>query len=780
MTAITVVRNDTVNLREYRNTAFTPLQGYSAVTSIGSHNMMSGMTLQHVDEGHMQYTKFVVEGDWVLHFGATVYLLDGTVEFCAAISYGHTGTTKDDPVRVALDITFTWPHNPTPFVLTVDTGPVYSGSIGVESGWAIPPTVFTLDRTTEEQVGTTYVGATKLFVQTSMWKRDPGETGFDDGFKLKFNPNSGFPAPGEEVSDARLLPGYQYGGVWHDESTGKWARADSRQFHTADYGTWYWDGVLDPGGFWLSAKTPPTSENSLSGKWYFQPGSEHADRGYGPVAQAYVYVPKLWNRAVYRFYIKRLAAVYLAKYPHPDATYAGIDYRKYHDFANRRTGRLLGLGVWLVRALTKLQEHSNQNADAEVEELKVALFNLILAIFDRFYEYRKPFALYPNEKAPIYGFWQSGYQRKGVHPDYTCNGTSTIDCVSAWQGGLLWIGVYHFYELLEDYDLRAIPQYVQSILLLDFITRGFGSVKGVYHYFYKWKNSHPYPPPNPLPPTWSTCPAGWPAPILYTKPGYGWWIAYDEYSNSNPHNEDIQYLMAPNHSFELPALTANAIEWANRRGLLVDAKTSEIISDFAGRDVEWQLGYRRDSVADDPVKILDNSCAMLNMGTVFIVLQEAEETIPIEETVVAATSLVVGVEIIDVDTTDSAGAETVVVIVALNQVFIDTEETIPGYETVIVNRGLIRIPTNADGDPDNVVVGEAQPSYYLYRPVAVDNARIYAYETALYTGIDQDIEVIESEILSLREVVDFYLYKRVNLGHAIVTTGGLNGRPLAW
>ena len=554
------------------------------VSGIDTLDILTGLRLVYSDSTYEIYDQFHTYQDVAIQAGVTVNLVTLDYQFVVMVNYGHYGSTVAVPTRRAIGVELTWGSGASSGgVISVDTA---SGT--VQSGNAIPPTIFTWNLVGQTVFGT-FLGKDVAFVENGMWMKNPNSSGVTDRFAVRFEPAR------EDISYSRMMRGATYSGSWvNDDTNGTRVRPDQLGFHTSDGGAWYFWGT----GWWMQTNQP-----SSSADWRYKNDGAHADAGVLPFCQLYQKGGEaIWVNTAYRFIIKQMAARYLGQFPDPNAGYANQYYNDYQHDAMRSKGRIVSSGVWIWRALDRMNTYSSN--DTEVNDLAVAMAQRTINIFQHIYNHIKPYAL-AGEPAPIFGFWQWNQgANEQPHPEagWSLPVNTKMDGIKHWMGGLMWIGFFHLWEGLRELGLSSLIEFTRVRLVMDFIAQGYGSYPdGLFDVMIKWKESHGFAPPNPIPPAWATAPY-WPTPILYTVGGYGWSWEYQRQVN-NTNNADLQYL-----SFPSTATTGQQVavfEFMLREGMVTDptelTKLNEIISDYRHLSYTFHLG--------DSIDILVNETA---------------------------------------------------------------------------------------------------------------------------------------------------------------------------
>lgn len=558
-----------------------------------------GVRLLYSDATWELYDNFHVDGDVALQFGATVNKTTGEYVFCVYCNYGHRGSNKATPARRDISANLGWsseeegaPPPGTAAGFTIDQDPG-SGDWTVFSGQTIPPLIIHWDGNTGSVIGAPFEGYLIAFVETEMWKHYPQEGGEGERFAFRFDPEQEGPYGG--VGYFRMMRGSQYGGAWlNDDAVGTYVRPDLLHFHLADGSCWYKHGD----GFWLQKNQPTTTAG-----WRYLAARTHCTAGYLPFCSAYVKGGvAVHTNPAYHFAIKKFVAQYLAHFPPPFESWPnGFDNDYYND-ANRARGRVIGLGVWIWRALVIVEQYRPN--DAEVATLRLALQQRVLDIFALIYSYAKPFKLLPADPEPIWGMWTTNSVHGSVpHPDAGYGGipsTGKLYDEALWMAGEFWKGLCHLWEGLRELGLQSAVQFHQCRQLMDFVAIGYAGAPnvvdqaGLFGMIAKWKggtnSDHPYPsqyPDFPYKPPWANAPS-WPKPGFEPVGGYGWALEY-AHIFWNWNNDDMQYLSKPSTN-----TTGNRIavfDFIKHESMLSDpadlVKINEIVSDYSGKSYHY-------------------------------------------------------------------------------------------------------------------------------------------------------------------------------------------------
>jgi len=639
------IRNDTEEVSETVVTVMEAFQDMTFDLNVGG-DLMSGMRKVHEDAEYVIYqAQLITSGDAAIQGGFTANKLNAERQIVAMVNYGHKGTETPDPLRQTITASLTWDSGGgsiTGIVLDNDQGGAYT----VLSGSAIPPLILDWNASSKTQTSR-FEGYTVAFVASSMWLRKPADTGVSDRFALRFDPAR------ETTTYSRMMRGTTYGGSWvNDDTWGTRVRPDLLQFHTDNNDAWYKFGRRDRlppngsgNGWWLNTTTQPT----VTSDWTLYPDSQHADAGFGPFCMAYEYGGKaFWSNTAYHMIIMQIAARWLNQFPAPGAGYAGTFFMDYHNDSMRGVGRILAVGIHMWRALVKMTAWRTQN-DTEANTLAAAVGVRWLEIFNHVYHYSKPEAL-GSEPAPIYGYWQRSVKAKepSRHPDagYTVGANEQLSCYQIYQGGLLWQGLLLGYEAMQAFGLTGLREYDRIFQLMRFVALGFAATPGVYTLTFKWKNSHPYEPPSPLPPSWAGAPS-WPAAQTYFLSGFGWSAEYYHMHGEtlgnrpgNANNTDLRYLSFPSTAtFGYACLSL--MQWLKRDGILSATKLDEIIADYEPRlGYQWQLGSSLVKVVNETVALGPEAVGDV---TAFKVISNPTETMAVVDNTVALSEDVVAV-----------------------------------------------------------------------------------------------------------------------------------------
>lgn len=656
MVAILKFADDPVSITETTPWDGTHFNDITFVVTTSATDYALTMRRVHHSTTHTIYDNFdrildSSDTEVALQIGCTVDHTTGYRQWVVFANYGYytapSGGAPEPGVslitRIPITATLSWNAGANTIDINVDDPPPISTVI---SGNAICPSILVWDAVAEAQVSL-FEGQSLSFVDSRYWKEDPGQTGVGTRgrFGFLFDPNDSAVATGY----ADLLPGMCYGGSWCGTgSTENRIRPDNLKFHTQEQEAWFFAG--DRSAWWLQSRVPEATND-----WKRQARGQHADAGFGAVVQLFTKGgTDFWTNTAYHFFVKQIATRFLCQFPNPNAGYGSSFYYDYQDDATRTTGRILSLGVWLWRALERLKEWRN---DAESVTLSADVGSRVLNIFLQFYRYRKP--AISGETPPIYDTWKREPTNSRVpHPD--AGGTvptgSTVRSIQHYQGGLLWHGLYHLWDALREFELTTTPPYSEVYLavrkLMDYVAVGYPAgttdqnISGVYTETRKWKGSHPFPPPSPLPPTWASnqlCSVTggtvncWPTPEFKEVSGFGWANPYllatrktsstnNGKNIGNDHYEDLQYL-----SHASTATTGQHVamyEFLKREGVVSGQKVEEIIQQYADEESFWHLGSttKIDEAASSTVAITETAPIVLNVAVAGVELVEVSNS----------------------------------------------------------------------------------------------------------------------------------------------------------